>query len=105
MNKIARARSDENFCENTSGSLLAEFYKGARLLSSFLGALYFLKSRKDSFLSGNQSLGRNFLQLCKILWKPGETFPFVISSIQAQLLIGLLTARFRKNPAVAAAGL
>jgi len=70
----------------------------------FLGEVYLLESQKDFLLRENQSLGRDFPHLCKILSQHRETFLFVISSIQAQLFTGLLKARFRKNPAVAAAG-
>jgi|SRR5215467_240859 len=64
----------------------------------------FLESARNSFLRENRSFHRKFSYLCKIFLKPGETLPAEISSIQAQLFTGLLKARFRKNPAVAAAG-
>jgi|SRR6266567_5441612 len=103
MNKLANARSRGRFREKKHQNFIWQATHSS--FPVFLGEVYFSKSQKHSFLRENQSLRRNFLHLYKILWKPGETFLFAISSIQAQLLTGLLKVRFRKNPTVAAAGL
>jgi hypothetical protein len=102
MNKLANARSRRRFREKTHQHFIWQGTHSS--FPVFLGEVYFLKSRKDSFLRENLSLGGNFLRLYKIFLKPGETFLSAFSSIQAQLLTGLLKARSRKNPAVAAAG-
>jgi|SRR5215472_6870248 len=103
MNELANARNDAAFRENRMPNFNWQAAHGS--FSAFLAEVYLAESQKDSFLRENQCPGRNFLHLCNILWRPGETFLSAFSSIQAQLFTGLLKARFRKNPAVAAAGL
>jgi len=86
------------FARKNTATFLAGSCRRSILFPIFLAEVYFLKSQKDYFLREKQSLQPQFPASLEDFIEASETFPLAISSIQAQLLTGLLKARFRKNP-------